>query len=290
MSIREWADGQQNGGFNSYPDRVTGRIFYKKDVPVRTAPETIASGQVILAGTFLERSSTSPFHLTVHGGISETAKVTINAALANADTLTVGTGGIVFTVGSAGATIAKLVDAISVLQGGDSTTTANAALLAAGVATTVGTFTSGTAPAFRFNKSDTNTAIATATTIASDVTNLAVTASAGAAPTVTVVAGTATFNKIAGVTIYDVDATSAAVDVEVYKQASFYANDDGNTFLRWANDPEELMTKADGTTVATTTYNTGASGTSAAANNLKKKFVEGSRFEELGFINIGDQS
>ncbi len=287
MSARDYFDGQTSGGWNKYPDRVTKRIFFKKDAERKTKNETIKSGQVILAGTFLERDTTYPYHLKVHGGLSEQALVTINQALAAADTLTVGTGGIVFTVGSAGATVKQLIAAMAVLVGGENTTVANAALLAAGIATTVGTFTSGTAPAFFFNKVDDNTVNATSTVLASDVTNLAVAASTGTAPTVTVVAGTATFNKIAGVTIYDVDATSAAVDAEVYEDASFWADDDGTTFLRWAYDPSEVLTKADGTTVALTAYNTGAAGTSAASNNLKKKFVEGSDFDELGFIPVG---
>ena len=283
-------DRQQSGGWDAYPDRVTLRQFYKKDECAETDSATIKSGQVILAGTFLERDTTYPYHLKVHGGLSEQALVTINAALAAADTLTVGTGGIVFTVGSGGATIEDLVDAMAVLVGGEANTVANTALLAAGIPTTVGTFTSGTAPAFFFNKVDANTVNATSTVLASDVTNLAVAASAGSAPTVTVVAGTATFNKIAGVTIYDVDATSAAVDAEVYVEASFWGDDDDTTFLRWANDPSDVLTKADGTTVAVTAYNTGCVGTSAASNNLKKKFVEGSGFYRLGFINVGDRS
>lgn len=283
-------DREQAGGWNAYPDRVTLRQFYKKDECYETDKATIKSGQVILAGTFLERDTTYPYHLKVHGGLAEQALVTINSALAAADTLTVGTTGIVFTVGSAGATIEQLVNAISVLVGGENTTVANAALLAAKIPTTVGTFTSGTAPAFFFNKVDTNTVNATSTVLGSDVTNLAVAASAGTAPTVTVVAGTATFNKIAGVTIYDIDATSAAVDAEIYVEASFWGDDDNTTFLRWANDPSTVLTKADGTTVATTAYNTGCSGTSAASNNLKKKFVEGSNFYRLGFINMGDRS
>lgn len=283
-------DRQQAGGWNAYPDRVTLRQFYKKDECAETDKATIKSGQVILAGTFLERDTTYPYHLKVHGGLSEQALVTINADLAAADTLTIGTGGIVFTVGSAGATIENLVDAMAVIVGGENTAVANAALLAAGIATTVGTFTSGTAPAFFFNKVDANTVNATSTVLGSDVTNLAVAASTGTAPTVTVVAGTATFNKIAGVTIYDVDATSAAVDAEVYVEASFWGDDDDSTFLRWANDPSAVLTKSDGTTVACTAYNTGCSGTSAASNNLKKKFVEGSGFYRLGFINVGDRS
>jgi len=288
--VQNWEDSQQSGGYDKYPDRVTKRVFYRKDIARRTKPATIASGQVILAGTFLERSSTSPYNLIVHGGIAETALVTINEALASAATLTVGTAGIVFTVGSGGASIEQLVKAMAVLTGGDTTTAANTALLAAGIPTTVGTFTSGTGPAFQFSKVDANTASASATTLASDVTNLAVAASAGAAPTVTVVAGTATFNKIEGVTIYDVDATSAAVASEVFSEASFWADDDGTTFIRWANDPSAILTKADGSTVAATAYNTGAAGTSAASNNLKQKFVSGSEFEYLGFINAGDRS
>jgi hypothetical protein len=268
------------GGWTTYPDKVVKPIFSRSEC-TKTKVATIKSGQVLKAYTWLESDGAGK--LIAHGGITESALVTINGALAAAATLTVGTTGIVFTVGSAGATIEQLVNAMSVLVGGDSTTTANAALLAAGIPTTVGTFTSGTAPAFNFNKVDANTVVANATTSASNVTDLAVAASAGTAPTVTKTEGTATFNKIAGMTVYDVNATAGDVDASVFIEAAFYAQGP-----LWAVDTAvDTVANADGTTTACTTYNTGCAGTSAASNLLKQKFIEGSEFT-LDVIRTGE--
>ncbi len=287
MSARDTFDGQQAGGWNNYPDRVTKRIFFKKDVTPRTKQSTIASGQVILAGTFLERSATSPYHLTVHGGITESTLASFATALTAGQTLIV--AGLTFTAGASGTTVAQLVTAFGNNGTGIASGTGYAALTGVTNALNGGTFTAGTLTGYNSETVDANTVVFNAAVSGTAATDIAFTGT-GTAPSLVKTEGTATFNKIAGVTIYDVDATSAAVDAEIYTEASFWANDDGTTFLKWAYDPSEVLVKADGTTVALTAYNTGCAGDTAASNNLKQKYVSGSEFDYLGFINVGDRS
>lgn len=263
------------GGLTTYPDYSPTAIYFRaEDRATKTV--TIKSGQVLKARSFLESDSSGK--CVAHSGLVESATVLINAALAITNTLTVGTGGIVFTVGSAGATVAQLVTAISVLTPAMTTTQANAALLVAGIATTVGTYTSGTAPAFTFSKLSATTALASAST-AGNVTDLAVTASIGTAPTVTVKSG-ATVTPIAGVLVFDVDASAADVVASAFTEASFWAS-----ALVWSVDPTvDTILKDDGvTTVACTPYNTGCN-----TDLLKAKFVENTEFEPLGFLKAGE--
>jgi hypothetical protein len=268
-----------NGGYYDYDPRSAKNIFFRA-TKTETDTVTVKSGQVLKALSFVQTDNDGK--VIAHTGIAESALVTFNATLASAGTVTVGSGGIVFTAGSAGATPAQLVTAVSVLVGGDSAANANIALLAAGIPTTVGTFTSGTAPAFNFNKYDANTAVANSTSILTNVTDLAVT-STGTAPTVAKIDGATALPKTAGVLMYDVDASAGDVKAEVFKRASFWAY-----ALTWAVDTADLMTRADGSTIAYTAYNTGASGTSAAAILRQKKFVEGTNFEPLGFLTAGE--
>lgn len=85
--------------------------------------------------------------------------------------------------------------------------------------------------------------------------------------------------KIAGVTVYDVDASTADVVTSVYIKASFWS-----TALVWAVNPTDTILKNDGvTTVAVTAYNTGAN-----TDLLKAKFVEDTEFEAIGFLKAGE--
>lgn len=263
------------GGAINYPDRVNTAIWFRSE-DRQTKTVTIKSGQVLKARSFLESDASGK--MIAHSGLVESATVLINGALASTNTLTVGTGGIVFTVGSGGATVAQLVAAMAVLTPAMTTTQANVALLAAGIAITVGTYTSGTAPAFTFSKLSATTALAEASS-AGNVTDLAVTASTGTAPTVTVKSG-ATVPTISGVLVYDVDASVGDVVSSAFTEASFWAS-----ALTWSVDPTvDTILKDDGvTTVAVTPYNTGASN-----DLLKAKFVEGSEFVNLGFLKAGE--
>lgn len=86
--------------------------------------------------------------------------------------------------------------------------------------------------------------------------------------------------KIAGVTVYDVDASVADVVTSVYTEASFWAS-----ALTWAvNIATDTILKDDGVTpIAVTAYDTGAN-----TDLLKAKFVENSEFEPLGFLKAGE--
>jgi hypothetical protein len=263
------------GGLITYPDYSPNAVYFRAEGRA-TKTVTIKSGQVLKARSFLESDSSGK--CIAHSGLVESATVLINAALANTQTLTVGTSGIVFTVGSGGATVAQLVAAMAVLTPAMTTTQANAALLAASIPTTVGTYTSGTAPAFTFSKLSATTALASAS-VSGNVTDLAVTASFGATPTVTIKSG-ATVPAIAGVVAFDVDASAGDVVVSAFTEASFWAS-----ALVWSVDPTvDTILKDDGvTTVACTAYNTGCN-----TDLLKAKFVENTEFEPLGFLKAGE--
>ena len=152
-------------------------------------------------------------------------------------------------------------------------------------ATTVGVFSGTFTAGFMTEPSTSTSIIINATTPATNVTDLAaITGTGSAAATLATVQGTGTFNKIAGVLMFDVDASAGDVDATAYVEASFWAN-----ALNWATTPDEVMTKVDGSTIAFTAYNTGCDGTSATANLLKQKFVENTEFEPLGFLAAGEQ-
>jgi len=89
---------------------------------------------------------------------------------------------------------------------------------------------------------------------------------------------------ISGVTCFDVDATGGDVKASAFTKASFWQE-----ALVWKVDiATDTIDLADGTTIAVTAYDTGASGTTAASDLLKQKFVDGSGFAELGFLSAGE--
>jgi hypothetical protein len=266
----------QQNGVTRFGATIPSRKFFGADDTV-SAVKTIKSGQVLKAGTFLESDSAGK--LIAHGSIAESALVTFTTALTSGQTLII--AGLTWTAGSAGTTVAQLVTAWKDIA----VSTGYAALA---TRTGGGTFTAGTLTDYATEAVDANTVIFNAATALANATDVAATGT-GTTPTITITAGTATFNKIAGVTMYDVNATSADVDTSIYIEASFWAQDDGYDFLKWAIDPAvDIITLADSSTVACTAYNTGCKGTSKAAKLLKQKFVEGSEFTELGFYNTGD--
>lgn len=86
--------------------------------------------------------------------------------------------------------------------------------------------------------------------------------------------------NIAGVTVFDVDASAADTEASVYVEASFWAD-----ALVWSVDVlTDTVAKFDGTNIAVTAYDTGCS-----TDLLKQKFVEGTEFEPLGFLTAGEQ-
>jgi hypothetical protein len=269
-----------NGGFSTYGD-VTPKSIFARAVSHPTAPSTIKSGQVLKALSFLE--SDSDGKLIAYSGFTEDAEVTF-ATITTGQTLIL--GGITFTAGSGSPTAAQLVTIWTAIDAGDTSTTANVKLLAAGInATTVGTFTSGTFSGWETEAvpGSTTKVIFRSTSPGTNPTNLADSGTA-TDPTISVIAGETAPSKIAGLLVYDVDATSADVEAAVYLSGSFWAD-----ALVWAVDvAQDTVTNAAGTaTIAVTAYRTGAEGTSAASNLLKRKFLEGTAFS-IEFQKAGE--
>lgn len=261
-----------NGAWKDYDNVVPKRIWFRSEGRA-TKTITIKSGQVLKALSFIETDTAGKG--IAHGPITEGATAKFTAALTAGQTLIL--AGLTWTAGGSGTTVAQLVTAWKDIAVG----TGYAALSAR---TGGGSFTAGTMTGFTSEAFEDDTVMFNSSAPLTNPTDLAATGTGAAAATIVVVSGSTTFNKIAGVTVYDVDASSADVDVAVYTEGSFWAD-----ALVWAVDPaKDTITKEDGTTVACTTYNTGAYGTSAASNLLKQKFVEGSEFEPLGFLKAGE--
>jgi hypothetical protein len=272
---------EYNGGWSSYPDRVTKKIFFRaSDRETKTV--TIKSGQVIKALSFLETDAAGK--CIVHGPITESATIVFNVvnavtgiALTSTQTLVI--NGMTFTAGTAGATPAQLATAWSgITSGMAAASVPNAPAATVGVFS--GTFTAG----YTTELINTNTISVNSIAPLTNATDIAAITGTTAAATLVITQGATSLNKIAGVLLYDVDATGGDVDSTAYVEASFWAS-----ALNWANSNGDVFTKVDGTTVAFTAYNTGASGTSAASNLLKQKFVENTEFEPLGFLSAGEQ-
>jgi len=267
-----------NGGWIQYPDYTPKAIFARAEDRC-TKEATIKSGQVLKALTFLESDSSGK--LIAHSGFNEGALVTF-AAITSGQTQIL--GGLTFTSGASGTTAAQLATAWATASVGDTAAAATTKIAAAGITAAMGTFTAGTLAGFETELFAPTKVMFNASAVAgTNPTDLAVTGTATAA-TISIVQGETSFNKIAGVLVYDVDATSADVPAAVYTEASFWAD-----ALVWAVDTAvDTITNASGATVACTAYNTGAFGTSAASNLLKQKFVEGSEFEPLTFAKAGE--
>lgn len=242
----------QNAGWNTYAERATSRFLAKEgDLCSRTV--TVKSGQVLKALSFVKSDTAGK--MVAGGNIAEYAKLVLSGTAEIADTVIM--GGLTLTA-SAQMTAAELISAFLTQS------------------TTKGTFT-GTLTGWELvtDPNSTATLWAYSTTGLTNVTDFAVTGTAvDTAPTltatVTTVAGSTTFQKPAGILAFDVDATSADVEATMYYEASVYAD-----ALVWGvNVASDTITKADGTTVACTAYNTGA-------NNdlLKQMYVEGTEFE-----------
>lgn len=259
---------EYNGGFQSYPDKETRDIFFRA-ANRATKTVTVKSGQVLKAHSFVE--SENDGRVVAHKPITESNVVKF-AALTNGQTLIL--GGLTFTAGASGASAADLAASWAGIAAG----TAAASITSAVNGTFSGTLTGWSTEAY-----NSTSVVFNSSAPMTNATDLAATGT-GTAPAISKVDGQTTFAKIAGVLVYDVDATGADVEAQVYTEASLW-----NDALVWAVDPnQDTITKRDGTTVACTAYNTGAFGTSASSNNLKKKFVEASGFEQLGFRTAGE--
>lgn len=248
-------------------------VFYRAEC-TKTSQAVIKQGQVLKAHTFL--MSDSAGKLIAHSGFNESAIATF-AALTSGQTLIA--GGITFTAGASGATASQAALAWSSIDSGDTSTSATTKIAAAGITAAIGTFSSGTFTGWETEAgSVTGTVVFNSTTPITNPTDIAFTGT-GTAPTLQKVQGATSFATIAGVLVYDVDATSTDIEAPVYKEASFFLE-----ALVWSVNPNtDFILKADGVTqVACTTYNTGCDGTSTSSDLLKQKFVEGSEFSNLG--------
>lgn len=261
---------QNNGAWVDYADSTRKSTFFRATKRA-TKSVTVTSGQVLKAKSFLE-STDGTGKVIAHRGIAEKALVTF-ADITNTQTLIL--GGLTFTA-SAACPKADLVAAWAGLTAGMTATQANAANVTGKI--TTGTFTSGTFGNWNTYKSSTaDSVVFVATSPNTNVTDLADTGTA-ADPTITTTAGTSVRKEIAGVLVYDVDASGGDVVAEAYIQASFWAS-----ALVWSATPNDTITLYDGTTKACTDYHTGA-----FTDLIKQQFVEGSKFEELGFLTAGE--
>lgn len=263
-----------NGGWANYPNRTTQKKFFRATAR-HTKPVTVKSGQVLKALSFLE--SDTDGKVIAHSGINEVATITFPTKVDTGETVII--AGLTFTAGTnATTTQAQLVAAWANLPAGITAADANT-LQGAKVSAAIGTFTAGTLTGYASDTSATAGSVDfRSTTPNAGVTDLTVTGT-GDASTVTVTALNVPQNKIAGVLAFDVDASGGDVEATAYTEASFWAD-----ALVWSVDVDtDTIELYDGTTKAVTHYNTGAS-----TERLKQKFVEGSRFEELGFLTAGE--
>ena len=269
-----------NGGFYNYNALATSPVFFRAE-STASKTATIKSGQVLKKYSFLQSDDAGK--LIAHTGLSESAIVTF-ATITTGKTLIL--GGLTFTAGTGSVTAAQLATIWGDLHDGITAAEANALLLARDInATTVGTFTAGTLTGWNTRVYDaTGQVIFTSTSALTNVTDLANTGTA-TDPTILKQEGVTSFPKIAGVTMYDVDASSADVDAEVFTEASFWAD-----ALVWSvNTATDTITLYDGTTVACSAYNTGTTGYDKTSTDLlRAKFVEGTEFEALGFLTEGE--
>jgi hypothetical protein len=268
-----------NGGFYDYPDKSVSNVFREGSCTTSKAA-TIKSGQVIKALSFLESDSTGK--LIAHTGVNEIATITFPTKVDTGETVII--AGLTFTAGSASTTTqAQLVAAWKNIPAGTTAAAANT-LKGTAVSAVIGTFTAGTLTGYDTDTSSTAGSVTfISTTPNAGVSDLTVTGT-GDASSVTITALNDPMKPIAGVTIYDVDASAGDFNAEVYIEASFYADK-----LVWSADVDtDTITLPDGTTKAVTFYNTGCTGsTTAATKLLRQKFVEGSEFE-LAFIKTGE--
>lgn len=243
-TMQYW-EHQQDAGFKNYPERTTNRPF----VPEKSQTITVASGQVLKARSFLVSNTAGK--MVAAGNIAEYAKLVLGGTVGAADTVIM--AGVTLTV-AATMTAAEV----------------RAAFIS--MSTTKGAFT-GTLTGWELvaDPSSATTLWAYATTGLTNVTDFAVTGTnASLTKTVTTVAGSATFQKPVAILAMDVDATSGDVVSSGYVEVYAYESE-----VIWGVDVAvDVVTKADGTTVACTAYNTGA-----VTPLLRKKYVEGTEFE-----------
>jgi hypothetical protein len=260
-----------NGGYQAYPGKVTKDIFYKAED--RTSDVfTMKSGNVAKAFTFIEYilSGNDKGKVKPYQGGQETNNVTFLTGLTTSgQTITI--AGLILTCNAA-MTVAEIVTAFD--------------NKAPGVATVDGTkyaFT-GTLAGFAISKSsDSTLSVVTSGLGSANATDLVVT-SATTTFDLDIIQGDTLPHVIAGILLYDVDATSADTRVSAWIEVSLWAD-----AIVWSVDIDiDTIVNASGAIVAVTQYNTGCAGNSDYSNRLKQMFVANSEFSPLGFHRAGD--
>ena len=290
----------QNGGFIKYPDRITTRTFFRA-TDRYTERVTVKQGQVLKKYSFVEsiQGTADAGKVIAHRGIADAASVKFAntqagglLALLSGQTIAItGTAGtaLTFTAGSAGATATQLALAWSNIVDGTSAATINAALLVAGIPTTVGIFSGAALSTWNTYTLPSDPTVVTfrGTTYLTSNTDIAANGTGPtAAATSAVVANTVLTSsilpaKITGILLEDVNATSSDVDVTVYTEASFYAE-----ALVWAASAGDYIVDSLGNQILCTAYNTGVYGPDLATTvRMQKQFVENSEFSPLGFLS-----
>lgn len=252
-----------SNGVVTYANNTPVRIFARA-TPVRTKKVTVKSGQVLKGKSLVQSDGAGK--VVAFAGFNEAALVTF-AAITAGQTMIL--AGLTFTAGGSGATAAQLASAWAGIAAGATA----ASLTSVTNSTHGGTFTSGTMTGYFTESVDSNTVVFNSATSLTNATDVAATGTGAGSATITITAGTTTKNMVAGILTHDVDASAGDVDASAYEEACFW-----DTAIVWAVDTSvDTITKADGSTVAVTTYNTGASGTSKASFLLKQKALEGTK-------------
>ena len=266
-----------NGAFQTYPDKTSSKVFYRAE-DTYTVTVSVASGQVLKKRSFLETNSAGK--AIAHSGAGEKTLVTF-AALTTGQTFIA--AGLTWTAHTTGTTQAQLKAAWSNIPAGTGYAAANT-LNGCSNTVTGGAFTAGTLTDYKTKFSSTANSVLFVSTLpnatATDITN----SGTSTGETIVITEPNNPQKKIAGVLLFDVDASGGDVDATAYTEASFWAD-----ALVWAANPStDPITLPDGTTKTCTEYDTGCAGTSASAILLQKKFVEGTKFSPLGFHKLGE--
>ena len=253
-NVETYFQSPQKAGWNAYAERTTNRPF----VPECSTTVKVASGQVLKARSFVELSATQVAEdypvVTAARNITEVAKVVFATNLADTKTLVV--AGLTITATGGAVTPAQVVEILTTLTS-----------VGFGILT-------GTLSGWSIAANDTTSVVFYSTAIDASVSDLTVTVASGGnmTGTITKVDGVAsTYRRLPyGILAYDVDATSADTVASVYTEAKGYASE-----VVWSvNTTTDTITKADGTTVACSAYNTGA-----FSNALKQQFLAHTEFE-----------
>ena len=259
-----------NGGFTTYGN-VTPSSIFARACEHRTETGVLKSGTVAKALTWLETDSDGKY--IPYTGFTEAAQVTF-AAITSGQTQIL--AGLTFTSGASGTTAAQLATAWGGIDVGDTAAAATTKIAALGITAAMGTFTAGTLAGWETEPVPGSTTKVNfrSTAPGTNATDLADTGTA-TDPVIAIIQGETTKSEIAGLLVYDVDATSADVPVSVYKEGSFWAD-----AIVWGVDVAvDTITNAAGTApIAVTAYSTGCRGTSASSNLMKRKFLEGTEF------------